>query len=541
MDGALRMLNRDFQNTLRFYFITDDAAPDLSPVDQVKIALCAGATMIQYRNKRFTPGFHDEVIAVRDLCKSNQIPFIVNDDIILAKAVMADGVHVGQEDEAPSIARKIMGHDAIIGVSVSNLEELEKTDYSPCDYIGTGPVYPTGTKADAKSVIGLGGLKKVVDASPVPVVAIGGINEKNAAACFEYGASGISLISAVSRAKDPVGSARTLARICGCSPRPVLQAPWHDEFGLIGKLTAGVFRPASEKSWIIFPPGDDAALLKAVTRPVITTDTHREGVHFSFRWQTAKDIGQKAVEITLSDLAAAYAEPICLFINLGLPPGISDETVCDLYEGIKCTLKRYGCEIGGGNIAGADRLSIDLFAVGQGRDGIFPVRSKARAGYGLYCTGPLGMARAGLEALMKNEPGYPELIHKFKHPRARFDAAKVLADHHVQCVMDVSDGLAGDATHIAKASNISIRLEIVEKYLDRELIRFSDQHGISAADMALAGGEDYELLFACPVQVFDRIIKVLPNAYPVGECLPFNGEYLINPPKKISSFQHGAK
>jgi thiamine-monophosphate kinase len=533
------MLKQDMQNALRFYFITDDTAPDLSPVDQVKTALGGGATMIQYRNKRFMPEYYNEVIAVRDLCKSNRVPFIVNDDVILAKAVAADGVHVGQEDEAPSIARKIMGSDAVIGVSVSTADELAKTDLGPCDYIGTGPVYPTGTKADAKLVIGLDGLKKIVDASPVPVVAIGGIGESNAATCFEYGASGISLISAVSRAKDPAKSARVLARICGCSPRDPLQAPWHDEFGLIEKLTAGAFRPDGDASWLILPPGDDTALLKAVTRPVITTDTHREGVHFSFRWQTAEEIGQKAVDITLSDLAAAYARPICLFINLGLPSFISDQTVCDLYEGINCALKRYGCEIGGGNIAGANRLSLDLFAVGQGREGLSPLRSAAKAGFGLYCTGPLGMARAGLAALINNDSRYPGLIDRFKYPRARFDAADVLAAHEICCVMDISDGLAGDAAHIAKAANVSIRLDISQTHLNRELITYSKDHGLSAMAMAMAGGEDYELLFACPADVFDSILKELPHAYPVGECLPFTGEHLINPPIKMASFQHG--
>jgi thiamine-monophosphate kinase len=541
MDGAIRMLIHDIKDALRFYFITDDCAPALSPVDQAKIAVSAGASVIQYRNKHFSPRFYDEVIEIRNTCKSNDVLFLINDDILLARAVSADGVHVGQEDESPAIARKILGADAVVGVSVSTPEELRKTDLTLCDYIGAGPVFHTGTKADAKSVIGLSGLKQIADAVCLPVVAIGGINAANAAACFAYGACGVSLISALSRSQDPEKSARELGKICTCAPRNALDAPWKDEFGLIDKLIASSALSSSDNSWLIVPPGDDASLLKPVSRPVITTDAHREGVHFSFHWQTPEEVGQKAVVSTLSDLAAAYAGPISLFINLGLPAYVSDQTVESLYRGIISTLKNYGCELGGGNISSAERLCLDLFALGQGRDDIFPLRSAAKAGDGLYCTGPLGLARAGLAALMKREYCHQRLIEKFKFPRARFDAAKILADQRVVCAMDISDGLAGDAAHIARASGISIRLEIDSAYIDPELKNFCRQFNCSDNDMAIAGGEDYELLFACPPEAFEHIRKFLPEAYPVGKCLRFNGKHLINPPQSVLSFRHGEK
>ncbi len=536
------MLIRDIKDMLRFYFITDDCAPALSPVDQTKIALSAGASVIQYRNKHFSPRLYGEVIEIRNICKSNNAVFLINDDILLAKAVSADGVHVGQEDESPAIARKILGADAVVGVSVSTLEELRETDLVSCDYIGVGPVYPTGTKPDAKSVIGLSGLKQIADAVSLPVVAIGGINAANAAACFAHGACGVSLISALSRSQDPEKSARELGKICTCTPRNALDGPWKDEFGLIDKLIASsALSSPSDNSWLIVPPGDDACLMKSVSRPVITTDAHREGVHFSFHWQTPEEVGQKAVVSTLSDLAAAYAVSISIFINLGLPAYVSDHTVESLYRGITSTLKNYGCELGGGNISSAERVCLDLFALGQGRDDIFPVRSAAKAGDGLYCTGPLGLARAGLAALMKREYVHQRLIEKFKFPRARFDAAKILADQRVGCAMDISDGLAGDAAHIARASGVSIRLEIDSAHIDPELKRFCRQFNCSGNEMAIAGGEDYELLFACPPEVFERVREFLPEAYPVGECLQFNGNYLINPPPEVLSFQHGAK
>jgi thiamine-phosphate diphosphorylase len=93
------MLPENLKKALCFYYITDDSAPACTPGEQVEFALQAGATMIQYRNKSFSSRYFKEVVALRDLCKSNAVPFIVNDNILLAKAVAADGVHLGQGDE----------------------------------------------------------------------------------------------------------------------------------------------------------------------------------------------------------------------------------------------------------------------------------------------------------------------------------------------------------------------------------------------------------------------------------------------------------
>ncbi|MBU4055344.1 MAG: thiamine-phosphate kinase [Proteobacteria bacterium] len=538
MDKTVRMLKNT--HLLRFYFITDHAVPGLSALDQVKAAVSGGATLVQYRNKAFSAASYQEVLEIRNLCKSNGVAFIINDDMVLAKAVGADGVHLGQSDDLPALAREILGPAAILGVSVSTLDELKKTDLTSCDYLGAGPVFPTGTKPDAKSVIGLEGLKAVVKASSLPVVAIGGIDRTNARDCFLNGASGISLISAVSRSKNPVQAAKELGVLCGCTERLRLNSPWSDEFLLIGKLLQRVSDPKLSRSRLVIPPGDDAALLQTLSRPVITTDTQRENVHFSFSWQTPEEVGEKAVTITLSDLAASYADPVCLFVNLGLPPSVSDETVEALYAGMEKALLQYDCELGGGNISGADQLSLDLFAVGQARSDSMPLRANAKPGYGLYCTGPLGLARAGLEALQAGKRIIPELVGRFKSPKARFDAARILEDFKVSCVMDISDGLAGDAARLAEASGVSIFLELDPKYLHPDLLAWCDSDLGKAMDMALSGGEDYELLFSCLPETFEKIYNRIPEAYSVGKCIAFSGNRIINPPKALS-FQHGRK
>ncbi|RPJ12771.1 MAG: thiamine phosphate synthase, partial [Desulfobacteraceae bacterium] len=198
------MLKQDLKKALCFYFITDDKAPSIEPLAQAKIAIKAGATIIQYRNKSFSSGYYREAEEIRDLCKCNGVPFIVNDNILLAKALSADGVHLGQDDESPAVARKILGTEAVIGISVSNPDELGRTGLSDCDYIGTGPVFATGTKEDAKKVIGLSGLQSVAEKVSLPVVAIGGITWETAQSCFLHKADGIAVISSISRASDPL-------------------------------------------------------------------------------------------------------------------------------------------------------------------------------------------------------------------------------------------------------------------------------------------------------------------------------------------------
>lgn len=209
----------DIRDALRFYFITDDGVDGFTALDQVRVAIEAGATIIQYRNKSFFLDAFEEVAAIGRLCRDNRLPFIVNDHVLLAKAVGADGVHVGQEDALPRLARRVMGPQAIVGVSVSTLAELEHTELAFCDYIGTGPIFATDTKADAKAAHGLSGLRDIVNRSPVPAVAIGGIGPSNALDCFAHGAAGVAVISCITRSTDPVETAAAMAVVCGVSAR----------------------------------------------------------------------------------------------------------------------------------------------------------------------------------------------------------------------------------------------------------------------------------------------------------------------------------
>jgi thiamine-monophosphate kinase len=523
--------------SLRFYFITDDQAPALSAHEQVRAALQGGAGCVQYRNKAFQLSDYEEVHRIRDVCRTNGVPLLINDNVLLAKAVRADGVHLGQTDADPREARAILGPAAMIGVSVSTPAELRQTDLASCDYVGSGPVFATGTKADAKPVRGLDGLAEIVRQAPLPVVAIGGITARSAQDCLHAGAAGVAVISAVSRAPDPLAAARRLGAACGCPSRR-LEKGWQDEFGLIRSLLAPSLEERPSDTATV-PPGDDAALLAALTCPVVTTDSQREGIHFQSAWIAPEALGERAVEVTLSDLAACYARPVSLFINLGLPPAIPEKTIRGIYTGIYAALERNTCRLGGGNISRAESLALDLFAVGEGRRDNFPRRSAARIGDGLYATGPLGLARCGLLALQRGDERFPALVQRFRQPRARFDASEILAAHGVRCVMDISDGLAGDAAHIAEASSLTIALEPSVAIRHEGLRAFCQAYDLSPEETVLIGGEDYELLFACPEEKFAALKPFLPQALRVGSCKVFDGAPLRNVPKHILSYQHG--
>lgn len=534
------MVAPDIKQKLRFYFITDENAPACSPVRQVEIAISAGATMIQYRNKSFLVKNINEVKTIRNLCKTHSVPFVINDDILLAKAVGSDGVHLGQKDEDAAIARDVLGPDAIIGVSASTIDELEKTDLTVCDYIGVGPVFSTDTKADASPVIGLSGLNAMVKKSSLPVVAIGGIDDATAKDCLKNGASGVAVISFITRAKDPAHQAMYMAKACGCSPRTLIPG-WGDEFNLIDKLFEVSRQDDPGTLSLSVPAGDDAALFKPISRPVITTDTQKDKIHFRREWQTLSEIGQKSVEITFSDLAASYAKPLSLFVNLSLPSYMSEKDIENLYQGIYNALNHHQATLGGGNISEGKEFSIDLFAIGEGNSDIFPLRSNAMPGDGVYVTGSLGLARAGLACLENNETDFSDLIKKFINPCARFDAARVLAEHKVNCVMDISDGLAGDARHIATAAGISIRFEPSLFDVAPSLNAYCKKYQADPVKMILAGGEDYELLFTCRVNIFKQIKEKLPESFQVGTCHPFKGKYLVNLPADVVSYQHGSE
>lgn len=197
------------------YVITDrKLAGKHSVLNIVKSAVAGGATMIQYREKDIDETrINRDGKILRSFTKEAGIPFIVNDHIKIALALIADGVHVGQDDTPAFMARKMLGKDKILGVSVKTVAQAQKAVHDGADYLGVGDLFGTSTKHDAGEPIGLEELKKISRSVNIPLVGIGGITNANAASVITAGASGIAVVSAIFGKPDPEKEARELIQL----------------------------------------------------------------------------------------------------------------------------------------------------------------------------------------------------------------------------------------------------------------------------------------------------------------------------------------
>lgn len=202
------------EQQLQLYFIMGSVNTGTSdPLDVLEAALLGGVTCFQLREKGPGALVGDEkrafAKACQALCRHHNVPFIVNDDIELAIAIDADGVHVGQDDETAAIVRERIGKDKILGVSVHNESEMLAAIEVGADYVGIGPVYATTSKADAKPVSGTAFIQEMSALYPtMPIVGIGGITATNCEPVLKAGASGVSIISAIAAANDPYNAVR---------------------------------------------------------------------------------------------------------------------------------------------------------------------------------------------------------------------------------------------------------------------------------------------------------------------------------------------
>lgn len=188
---------------MRLYAVTDDAwLAGRSLAVCVRSALAGGATFVQLRDKdASTDELTVQAKALIPLCAKANVPFVINDDVEAALAVGADGVHVGQDDVTCSRARALLGPDRIVGVSVQTLDEALEAQAAGADYLGVGAMFGTPTKPEAVDV-SFEELASICEAVDIPVVAIGGINEKTIPSVAGLGADGVAVVSGIFAAKD---------------------------------------------------------------------------------------------------------------------------------------------------------------------------------------------------------------------------------------------------------------------------------------------------------------------------------------------------
>ena len=204
------------KNDLLVYAITDRSwVGNETLEEQVEQALKGGITMLQLREKDMDyEQLKQEAIAIQQMCRSYQVPFIINDYVRLAKEIGADGVHIGQSDCSVMEARRILGPDIIIGATAKTVEQALTAQEQGADYLGSGAVFGSNTKKDAKPMEHEL-LQKICEAVTIPVVAIGGINGKNVTALKGRGMAGVAVIGGIFGEKDIMSAAADLKRKMG--------------------------------------------------------------------------------------------------------------------------------------------------------------------------------------------------------------------------------------------------------------------------------------------------------------------------------------
>jgi len=194
------------------YLVTD--APERYPgglLAGVEAAVSGGASVVQYRATTGTRRqLYETARALHDLLRPRGVPLIINDQVDLALAIDAEGVHVGQNDLPVEVVRAMIGSKKLLGLSITAAAQLDAIPEKAVDYLGIGPVFPTISKDDAAPALGLEQLARLTAHTQLPVVAIGGISLENAAKVFATGVAGLAVVSVLSLATDPAAVARSL-------------------------------------------------------------------------------------------------------------------------------------------------------------------------------------------------------------------------------------------------------------------------------------------------------------------------------------------
>ncbi len=276
------------------------------------------------------------------------------------------------------------------------------------------------------------------------------------------------------------------------------------EHALIARLRARA--SAKPRPWITVGIGDDAAVVEPErgASVVLTTDSLVEGVHFRRDWTPARAVGHKALAVSLSDLAAMGATPRASLLSLALPATLPAQDFDELIEGFIALADASGAPLVGGNLTRtAGPLVADSTVVGSVHPRKILRRSGGRPGDELYVTGTLGAAAAGLAMLVAGtaratvSAEETECIERYERPQPRLRCGRAMARARaVSAGIDLSDGLADAARQLADASGVGVVVSADAIPVDPGVRTWSARHGLDAVDLAVKGGEDYELLLA---------------------------------------------
>ena len=311
------------------------------------------------------------------------------------------------------------------------------------------------------------------------------------------------------------------------------------EFGLIRHLTKDIKSVQSSTQKGI---GDDAAVLNfGSKRTLVTTDLLLEGIHFNLEYVPLKHLGYKAAIVNFSDIYAMNATPTQITVSLGISKRFSVEDLEELYSGIRLACERYNVDlVGGDTCSSMTGLTISITCLGEAYDSDIVYRNGAKE-HDLVCvTGNLGTAYMGLQLLERerivmnaNENATPAfegreyLLERQLKPEARRDIIAKLHEAGIKptAMMDISDGLSSELMHICSQSNVGCSIYEDKLPIDYQAAALAEEMNLNIVTCALNGGEDYELLFTCSLDDYEKLIP-LEDVYLIGHIT--KPEYGIN-------------
>ena len=278
------------------------------------------------------------------------------------------------------------------------------------------------------------------------------------------------------------------------------------EFGLINRFRKWA---SSSSPALVQGIGDDVAVMEMGRRALLaTTDILIEGIHFERSWMDPYRLGKKSLAVNLSDIAAMGGTPSYFLISLGLPKHLPLSFISRFYFGLKETAKRYRVDLVGGNTSLSEKIMITICLLGEGKKKDLLFRKGARVGDELFVSGTLGDSVLGLKILQKEglRGGPKRLIEKHLSPCPRVELGLALARHGcARAMIDVSDGLLSDTRHIMEESGVGAMIWETRIPLSASYRRTSPLYSKDPVQMALSGGEDYELLFTAPAEKREKI------------------------------------
>jgi thiamine-monophosphate kinase len=266
------------------------------------------------------------------------------------------------------------------------------------------------------------------------------------------------------------------------------------------------------RSEILRGIGDDAALL-GLPRGwdlIATCDAQIDGHHFRRRWMSPREVGARAAEINLSDIAAMGGVPVAALISLGITRDVTREALRGLYVGLARALAAHGAIIAGGNVSASAELFIDVTLLGRIERGRALCRDGARPGDYVFVTGYPGRAATGLAALERGLlPARSALRRAYAAPRARVAAGRFLVENAIaSAAIDLSDGLGGDLRHICEASGVAVTLEEGLLPLDPAVKRMARALRLDPLACVTGASDDYELIFTAPRRKIDLALAM---------------------------------